>query len=249
MVRIILSGCNGQMGKVITESVGKRDDCEIVAGIDPTPSGSSDYKVFGRAADCDAKADVLVDFSHPVALEGVLNLCVRRGIPVVIATTGINEAQVSMIKAAARKIPVFFTANMSLGVSLMVELAKTAARVLGSEFDIEIVEKHHNRKIDAPSGTALMLADEIASALKQPPKYVYNRHTQRRRRSKSEIGIHAIRGGTIPGDHDVLFAGEDEVLTISHSAGSKSVFATGAVNAAIFLHDKPAGLYNMKNLI
>jgi 4-hydroxy-tetrahydrodipicolinate reductase len=167
----------------------------------------------------------------------------------VIATTGLNSEQVEKIREAAKSIPVFFTANMSLGVNLMLELAKAATRVLGADFDIEIVEKHHNQKIDAPSGTALMLADGINDAAEAPMQYVYDRHSQRKKRQKNEIGLHAVRGGTIVGEHDIIFAGRDEVLTISHAAMSKEIFATGAIRASLFLSDRPVGLYSMADMM
>ncbi|MDL2233140.1 4-hydroxy-tetrahydrodipicolinate reductase [Ruminococcaceae bacterium OttesenSCG-928-L11] len=249
VVKMIVSGCNGKMGRVITDCVASRDDCAIVAGIDLDTSMNGGYPVFSQASQCLVEADVLIDFSHPSALEPLLEMAVARGLPAVISTTGLSREQVETIEAAARKIPVFFSANMSLGVNLMLELSKIAAKLLGSEFDIEIVEKHHNQKIDAPSGTALMLADGISSVLPKEPQYVYDRHSQRKKRAKNEIGLHAIRGGTITGEHDVIFAGRDEVLTISHSASSKEVFATGSVNAALFLHNQQPGLYKMSHLI
>jgi 4-hydroxy-tetrahydrodipicolinate reductase len=249
MIRIILSGCNGKMGRVITQCAAMRDDCAVVAGIDVDPAMNSGYPVFSEPAACNVEGDVVVDFSHPSALSGLLAFARGRELPVVVATTGLSETQVVEIRAAAAVVPVFYSANMSLGVNLMRELARLAAKVLGGSFDIEIVEKHHNQKIDAPSGTALMLADTIGGVLLEPPVYVYDRHTGRGKRTRAEIGIHAVRGGTITGEHDVIFAGRDEVLTISHSASSKEVFATGSLSAALFLKDKPAGLYDMADLI
>lgn len=249
MVKIVLSGANGHMGRVISRCVAQRGDCTVVAGIDPNTSMAEGYHVFADAAECDIPADVIIDFSHPSALEPLLAMATARKLPIVVATTGLSDEQVQKIHGAAKQIPVFFTANMSLGVSLMTELAKTAARVLGPDFDIEIVEKHHNQKIDAPSGTALMLADQISSVLEEKPQYVYDRHSQRKKRTKNEIGMHAVRGGTIVGEHDILFAGRDEVLTISHTAYSKEIFATGSIRAALFLANRPAGLYGMPNLI
>lgn len=249
MIKVILSGANGKMGGVISRCIGERKDCTIVAGIDPNTDLSSGYPVFARAADCPVSADVIIDFSHPAALDPLLEMAVARKLPVVVATTGLSREQVEKIHATAAQIPVFYTANMSLGVNLMLELSKIAARVLGQDFDIEIIEKHHNQKIDAPSGTALMLADGVSTVLHEPPQYVYDRHSQRKKRTKNEIGLHAIRGGTIVGEHDVIFAGRDEVLTISHTAYSKEIFATGSVNAALFISGKPAGLYTMSDLI
>lgn len=249
MIKMILSGCNGQMGRVIAACTADRDDCTVVAGIDPHSEMKDGFPVFSAPAHCSVPADVIVDFSHPAALGPLLDMAVARNLPIVIATTGLGQDQISAIHGAAEEIPVFFTANMSLGVNLMLELSKIAAKVLGREFDVEIVERHHNRKIDAPSGTALMLADGISSALDTPTQYVYDRHSQRKQRQKNEIGLHAVRGGTIVGDHDVIFAGRDEVLTISHSAASKDIFATGSINAALFLSGKPKGLYSMADLI
>ena len=180
---------------------------------------------------------------------GCFDYCITNRVALVIATTGYSQEQIEKIHNAAKEIPLFFTANMSMGVNLIAELAKKAVSVLGDQFDIEIVEKHHNQKIDAPSGTALMLADAINEEFDQPYSYTYDRHSVREKRTKKEIGLHAIRGGTIVGDHDIIFAGRDEVITLSHQAASKDVFAVGAVNAAIFLKGKQPGLYNMKNLI
>ncbi len=249
MIKIILSGAGGTMGQVIAKCVTQRNDCTVVAGIDPNSQVDAGFHIFTKAMDCDLPADVIIDFSHPAALEGLLELALHKKLPVVVATTGLSGEQVAKIHEAAKHIPVFFSANMSLGVNLMRELAKIATRVLGDLFDIEIVEKHHNQKIDAPSGTALMLADAISEEMQEHPQYVYDRHSQRKKRTKNEIGMHAVRGGTIVGEHDILFAGRDEVLTISHSATSKEIFATGAISAAVFLYGKKPGLYDMSNLI
>ncbi|MBC8569569.1 4-hydroxy-tetrahydrodipicolinate reductase [Zongyangia hominis] len=249
MKQIILSGCNGKMGHVISNIVAGRDDCTIVAGIDINTQRHFDYPVFAKPSDYAGGADVIIDFSHPSVLTPLLAFSKERGIPVVLATTGYSKAQIEEIHAAAKGTPVFFTANMSLGINLMVELAKKAAGVLGDSFDIEIIEKHHNQKIDAPSGTALMIADAVSGVLDEKPQYVYDRHSQRKKRDKNEIGIHAVRGGTIVGEHDIMFAGRDEILTISHTAMSKEVFASGAVNAAVFMCGKTAGLYNMKDMV
>lgn len=249
MKRVILSGCNGTMGQVLGRCISRREDCTVVAGFDLKDDLTCPFPVFTTPSDCGLAADVVIDFSHPSNLSPLLAYCRSRSLPVVIATTGLDDGQVEEIRRAAGEIPVFYTANMSLGVNLMVELAKKAAEILGGQFDIEIVEKHHNQKIDAPSGTALMLADAISESLEHPPQYVYDRHSKRAKREKNEIGIHAVRGGTIVGEHEVLFAGPDELLTISHSARSKEVFATGAVNAALFLCGRQPGLYSMKDLI
>lgn len=249
MLRIILNGCNGKMGQAITACVNSREDCEIVAGVDKEPIMLSRYPVFTDPHDITCEADVLIDFSHPSALKNVLSFCVSRKVPAVIATTGFSDEQIEEIKNTSNQIPVFFSFNMSLGVNLLVELCKKAASVLGNDFDIEIVEAHHNQKIDAPSGTALMLANAINQVLNNEYIYKYDRHSQRKKRSKKEIGIHAVRGGTIVGEHQVIFAGRDEIITLSHSARSKEIFAAGAISAALFLFNKPSGLYNMLDLV
>lgn len=249
MRKIILSGANGQMGRVIARCAAERDDCTIVAGIDPNTAMNDGFHVFAKAEDCTVEADVIIDFSHPSALEPLLAMAKSNRLPAVISTTGLSEEQIALIHETAKDIPIFHSANMSLGVNLIRELARAAARVLGHEFDIEIVEKHHNRKIDAPSGTALMLADGISEVLPEPPQYTYDRHSRRSKRQKNEIGLHAVRGGTIVGEHDIIFAGRDEVITISHSASSKEIFATGSLNAALFLAGKPAGLYSMQDIL
>lgn len=249
MTKILLSGCGGKMGRVIASCVADREDCEIVAGIDPAGMEEAAFPVFGAASQFDGQADVIIDFSHPSALEGILSYAVSHHTPAVIATTGLNEQQVVSIHEAAKEVPVFFSANMSIGISLLTELAQKAARVLGDSFDIEIIEKHHNQKIDAPSGTALMLADAISGELKQKPHYEFDRHSKRAKRDKNEIGIHAVRGGTIVGEHEVLFAGRDELISISHSARSKEIFAVGSVNAALFLCNQPAGCYAMRDFV
>ena len=249
MTKIILSGANGAMGRVIAEYAQDSEKYTIVAGIDVVTEQKDGFHVFEKLADCTVPADVLIDFSHPAVLEPLLSAAIPRKLPVVVATTGLSTAQIAKIHNAAEKIPVFFSFNMSLGVNLMVELAKTAARVLGSDFDIEIVEKHHNKKIDAPSGTALMLADGVSSVFDVDLQYTYNRHSSRKPRTKNEIGIHSIRGGTIVGEHDIIFAGKDEIVTIRHSACSKRIFATGALSAAEYIVGKAPGLYSMSDLI
>lgn len=253
MAGILLSGCNGKMGKAVTANVAVTKDAEIIGGIDIYAENLYGYPVFASPAlipdEITKKADVIIDFSNPSALGGLLEYAVRNGIPAVICTTGLNESQKALLKSAAEKIPVFFSANMSLGVNLVVELAKKAAAVLGNDFDIEIVEMHHNQKIDAPSGTALMIADAIKDELDGDTKYEYDRHSKREKRTKNEIGIHAVRGGTITGEHEIIFAGHDEIIRISHSARSKELFATGAVNAAKFIVGKPAGMYDMSAML
>ena len=248
----MISGSSGKMGKVIDNIISMRDDCVVVAGIDKHPEESTHFPVVDTSKQLSAisvNPDVIIDFSHPSALDELLDYCLTNRVALVIATTGYSQEQINKIHNAAKEIPLFFTANMSIGVNLIAELAKKATSVLGGQFDIEIVEKHHNQKIDAPSGTALMLADAINEELNNEYTYTYDRQSVREKRTKKEIGLHAVRGGTIVGDHDIIFAGRDEVITLSHHAASKEVFAVGAVNAAIFLKGKEPGLYNMKDLI
>ena len=249
MIKIAISGANGHMGKVISSVISERDDCKTIAGIDINTETNSDFPIVSSPAELNEKPDVIIDFSHPSALDKLLDYCLSTGTPVVIATTGYNEEQTAKIKKASEQIPVFFTFNMSLGINLLVDLAKRATKVLGDQFDIEIVEKHHNLKKDAPSGTAIMIAEAINEELGNKMHYVYDRHSVRKPREKTEIGMHSIRGGTIVGEHDVIFAGRDEVITLSHSAGSKQVFAVGSVNAAVFLSGCEKGLYQMSDLL
>ena len=249
MVRIAIVGCNGKMGYYVADAVTKRVDCEIAFGVDAYGENKNGVKLYRSFKDVTDIPDVIIDFSNPSALDDMLRFATENCVPCVICTTGYSAEQVAQIKAAANKIAVFYSGNMSLGINLLIELAKEAAKVLGNEFDIEIVEKHHNQKVDAPSGTALMIADGISETLDNEPQYVYDRHSYRKKRSKNEIGIHSVRGGTIVGEHEVIFAGHDEVVTVSHQAQSKEVFAVGAVNAAVFLAKQGAGMYNMSNLL
>lgn len=250
MLNIMLCGCQGKMGRVIEECTRTRTDCRIAAGIDLDTSDPRDFPVYASPADCKEDVDVIVDFSHPNSLDGLLEYALTRKTPLVIATTGYSEAQIARIHEAAKEIPVFFTFNMSLGVNLLAELARKATAVLGDQFDIEIVEKHHNRKVDAPSGTALMLADIINETLDNRDVYVYDRHSVRKKRDKNEIGIHSVRGGTIVGEHEIIFAGRDEIVTLTHTAMSREIFAVGALNAAVFLSGcREARLYTMSDLI
>jgi len=248
MTRIFLSGCNGKMGGVIASCVQSRNDCQVVAGADINAAPRGDFPVFPFPAAFNGECDVIIDFSHPNALPGLLDYALGTGTPLVMATTGFNDSHIAQLKAAADRIPVFFSFNMSLGINLLVSLAQKAAVILPG-FDIEIVESHHNQKIDAPSGTAIMLADGISSALPQKPAYEYDRHSKRKKRPANEIGIHSVRGGTIVGEHEVVFAGHDEVITLKHTAFSKEIFAVGAINAALFLSKMPAGFYSMKDLV
>lgn len=249
MTKIIMNGCNGKMGQVITRLVSEDSECEIVAGFDVNDSIENTYPVFTNPDEFTGEADVVIDFSHPSALTNILTYCKKRKLPVILATTGFSDEQKQEFKAASDEIPVFFSANMSLGINLLIALAKKATKLLEGNFDIEIVERHHNQKIDAPSGTALAIADAIDETLSFPAEYVYDRHAVRKKRKKTEIGLHAVRGGTIVGDHEIIFAGTDEVIELKHSAHSKEVFAVGAIKAAKFIAKKPAGMYDMNDLI
>lgn len=248
MIKVILCGASGKMGKFITASALNDKELEIVAGVDKINCGQP-YPVFDSFSKINTAADVIIDFSNPVLLDDMLKYVIEKNVPVVIATTGYSETQISQIKETANKIPVFFTFNMSIGVNLICSLAKKAASILGNDFDVEIIEKHHNQKIDAPSGTAIMLANAVNSVFDDTMNYEYDRHSKRQKRTKNEIGIHSIRGGTIVGEHDVVFAGHDELVTISHTALSKEVFAVGAIKAAKFLYNKTAGLYDMNSIM
>ncbi len=248
MTKILLSGCCGRMGRFVAETVKNRQDCEIVAGIDIVDDLTLGFPVFGSFDEVNIKADVIVDFSNISALQGMLIYAEKTNTAVVLATTGLSDDQIKAVEETAENVPVFFSYNMSLGVSLLCELSKTAAKVLGTGFDVEIIEAHHNQKLDAPSGTAIMLGTAIKEEM--PDAYFeYDRHSKREKRHINEIGIHAIRGGTIVGEHQVIFAGNDEIVTLSHSARSRAIFATGAVNAAVFINGKENGIYRMSDLI
>ena len=238
MINIIMNGCNGKMGRVITRLAGEDPDCRIVCGVDINTSVENEYPVFENIRDFDGDADVIIDFSHPSTLTATLEYATSKNIPAIICTTGLSSDQKDEIVKASEKTAIFFSANMSIGVNLIVELAKKAAKVLEGSFDIEIIEKHHNQKIDAPSGTALMIADSVSEVLQSESVYTYDRHSVRKKRSPNEIGIHSVRGGSIVGEHSVIFAGQDEVIEIKHQATSKEVFAAGAVKAAKFIKGK-----------
>lgn len=247
MTKILLNGALGKMGQAVEACVRERDDVNISVGVD-IAEGDRPYPIHTCFVDVTEEADVIVDFSNPLVLDDLLSFAVAHKLPAIICTTGFSEEQIAKIKKTAEIIPVFFSGNMSLGVNMLIELSKMAAKVLAPTFDIEIIEKHHNQKLDAPSGTALMIADAISEGLEQS-RYVYDRHAYRKKRDKSEIGIHSVRGGNIVGEHEVIFAGHDEVVSLLHRAQSKGVFASGAVNAAVFIKDKPAGLYDMSDLL
>ncbi len=251
MTTMLLHGCNGRMGQVIASLVKDRTDCEITTGIDINVSLPNPFPVFSSFEELPetTKADVIIDFSHPSALRNILSYALRTKTPVVIATTGISQNDLQYLKDAASFIPVFHSANMSIGICLLKDLVKRAAAFLGEDFDIEIVERHHNQKLDAPSGTALALADAINDAAPDKFSYIYDRHSRSAKRGKHEIGISAVRGGSIIGDHEVLFAGNNELIEINHKAISRNIFADGAIRAGLFLKDKPAGLYEMNSML
>lgn len=249
MINILLSGANGKMGQAVTRLAEESDQVQISAGFDINTEQKAGFPVYDDLSKVQEPVDVIIDFSHPAMLDNILNYAAAENIPAVICTTGLTTEQVSRIEYEAQNIPLFFSANMSLGVNLLIDLVCRAAKILENNFDIEIIEKHHNQKLDAPSGTALAIANALADTLSYPAEYVYDRHSVRKKRDKHEIGIHAVRGGTIVGEHDVLFAGTDEVIEIRHAAASKEVFAVGAVRAAMFLKEQKPGLYAMKDLI
>lgn len=250
MVRIIMHGCNGHMGQVISGIVKDDADAQIVAGIDIVNNRDNGYPVFTSAGECDVEADAIIDFSNAKAVDTILDYSVKRQIPIVLCTTGLSEEQLQKVEEAAQKVAVLKSANMSLGINLLLKMLKDAAAVLApAGYDIEIVERHHKLKVDAPSGTALALADSINEALDNAYEYKYDRSQERKKREANEIGISAVRGGTIVGDHEVIFAGVDEVIEFKHTAYSKSVFGKGAVQAAKFLKGKGPGRYDMSDVI
>lgn len=250
MTEVILHGCNGKMGRMVSDLISSDQEIAIVAGIDAFDEGKNPFPVFEKIGQCDVKADVVIDFSVASAVDDLLAYCGEKKLPCVLCTTGLSEAQTEQVKETAKKTAVLKSANMSLGINLLLKLLKEAAGVLApAGFDIEIVEKHHNLKLDAPSGTALALGDSVREALDGEYEYVFDRSARRQKRPEKEIGFSAVRGGTIVGDHDVIFAGADEVVTFSHSAYSKAVFGKGAIQAAKFLKGRPAGLYDMGDVI
>jgi 4-hydroxy-tetrahydrodipicolinate reductase len=249
MINILLSGAGGKMGQAVTRVAEQSEDIRISAGFDIHSGINCGYPVYDDLSQVKEPVDVIVDFSHPSMLDSLLDYAVKHEIPAVICTTGLSTEQISRLEYESKKIPVFFSANMSLGVNLLIDLVSRAAKILETNFDIEIIEKHHNQKIDAPSGTALAIADAIADTVSYPAEYTYDRHSVRKKRDKREIGIHAVRGGTIVGEHEIIFAGCDEMISLKHTATSKEVFAVGAVRAAAFLKEQKPGLYAMKDLI
>ena len=249
MIKAIMHGCNGAMGQVISSLAEADGEMEIVAGVDLNTERKNGYPVYASLEEC-PRADVIIDFASAKAVDHLLDYCAATGTPVVLCTTGLSEEQIRRVEETAEKAAVLRSANMSLGINLLLKLVKEAARVLAAaDFDIEILEKHHHRKLDAPSGTALALADSINEAMESQYHYVYDRSSRRQKRDPREIGIQSVRGGSIVGEHDVIFAGQDEVITISHTAYSRAIFAKGAVAAAKFLAGKTSGLYDMADVI
>ena len=250
MVKIIMHGCNGHMGQVISGIVEKDPDAEIVAGIDIADQGKNSYPVFTDIDTCKVEADAIIDFSSAKATDKLLEYSAARQIPVVLCSTGLSEEQLAKVEETSKKVAVLKSANMSLGINTLLKLVQDAAKVLATAgFDMEIVEKHHRLKVDAPSGTALALADSINEAMDNKYHYVYDRSQKREKRDDKEIGISAVRGGTIVGEHEIIFAGQDEVIEFKHTAYSKAIFGKGAVEAAKFLAGKPAGRYDMSDVI
>ncbi len=249
MTNVILHGCNGRMGQMIAGLCADDPEIRIVAGVDTYTEKKNDFPVFAQIADCE-KADAVIDFSNAGALDALLAWCVEKEVPVVLCSTGFSEEQLKKVDAAGERIAVLKSANMSLGINALMDLLQKAARVLApAGFDVEIVEKHHNQKLDAPSGTAIALADSVNEAMDGRYEYVYDRSDRRQKRGKQELGISAVRGGTIVGEHEVIFAGTDEVIELKHTAYSRAVFGKGAIAAAKFLHGKEKGYYTMKDVI
>ena len=250
MLKIIISGCNGHMGRVVESICNSTPNTKVVAGFDVLGSTDRDFPVYSSPAQFTGEADAVIDFSSPAALDGLLAFAKATKTPLVLATTGYSPEQIAQIGAAALEVPIFRSANMSLGINVLLELVKKAAAVLGDSYDIEIVERHHRRKVDAPSGTALMIADAAAESCGHDTEYVFERHSVRQPRGKKEIGISAVRGGTIVGEHEIIFAGHDEVMEIKHTALSREIFAQGAVEAAKFMSTvKIPGMYDMSMLV
>ncbi|MCT7397638.1 MULTISPECIES: 4-hydroxy-tetrahydrodipicolinate reductase [Eubacterium] len=250
MTNIIMNGCNGRMGRMITDIANKDTDVQIVAGIDAYDKVANDYPVFTNIFDCNVDADVIIDFSTASAIDDLLKYAVEKKIPVVLCTTGLTSEQLDNVQKASEKVAILKSANMSLGINTLMKILKVATEVLANRgYDIEIVEKHHNQKLDAPSGTALALADCINQVLNNEYDYTYDRSSRREKRPEKEIGISAVRGGTIVGEHEVIYAGIDEVIEIKHTAYSRAVFAKGAVDAAKYLASKETGMYNMADVL
>lgn len=246
-MKVIINGYSGTMGQVLTKCVADDEELELVAGISPKHHDVDGFNTYSSFADVKEDSDVVIDFSNPLALDGILEYCLKTKTPVVLATTGYNDEEMIKIHEAAKQIPVFLSFNMSLGVNILLKLVKEAAKNLAN-FDIEIIEKHHNKKVDSPSGTAVMIANAVKE-IREQSEFIYGRHGRTGKRQQNEVGIHAVRGGTIVGEHSAIFAGNDEILEINHSARSKNVFAEGAIAAAKYLVNQKPGFYNMDDML
>lgn len=250
MLNIILHGCNGKMGRILQHIISQEPDMSVIAGIDHTISSDPiPFKLYMSPLDCETKADVVIDFSHHDAIEDLLTYCVKAGAPVVIATTALGDRELELIWKASEEIPVFHSANMSLGINVLSKMLKTAIPILEDNFHVEIIEKHHSKKIDSPSGTALLLANSINEAVSNKKEFIFGRHSKNDQCKISEMGIHSVRGGSIPGEHTVIFAGPDEIIELTHTVYSKEVFAQGALKAAKFIAGKANGLYSMEDMV
>ena len=246
-MKVIINGYSGTMGQVLTKCVADDEELELVAGISPKHHDVDGFNTYSSFADVKEDSDVVIDFSNPLALDGILEYCLKTKTPVVLATTGYNDEEMEKIHEAAKQIPVFLSFNMSLGVNILLKLVKEAAKNLAN-FDIEIIEEHHNKKVDSPSGTAVMIANAVKE-IREQSEFIYGRHGRTGKRQQNEVGIHAVRGGTIVGEHSAIFAGNDEILEINHSARSKNVFAEGAIAAAKYLVNQEPGFYNMDDML
>lgn len=250
MTKIIISGCNGKMGQALTRLCAEKEGLRIVAGFDTNPEKRGSYPVYADPMEFGGEADVVIDFSRPESLANLLEYCTARMVPCILCTTGYSDEQLVQILHSSGSIPLFRSGNMSLGINLLTALVKKAAAVLGESFDVEVVERHHRTKVDAPSGTALMLAEAAAAGLPHESEFVYDRHAVRQKRGKNEIGLSAVRGGTIIGEHEIIFAGTDEVVEFKHTAYSRDIFANGALTAAVFMAEvKAPGMYDMNDVL
>lgn len=248
MVKLMLVGCNGKMGKIITQCIEDFNDIKIVAGVDRNSTSNIDFPIFKDIHSSDIECDVVLDFSRPSSLKDLIHYCTEKKLPLVLCTTGYSEDELNLIKESSKNIPIFKSANMSIGINVINSVLKNISKKLYEDFDIEIIEKHHNQKVDSPSGTALLLADTIKDSVPEKLEYTYGR-SGHSKRSKNEIGIHAVRGGSIVGDHDVIFAGTGECIEIKHTAISREVFAIGAIKASYFMKGKASGMYNMDSML
>jgi len=248
MINVILNGCNGRMGQVLTRIIGEQDDMQVVAGIDAFPAQKNDYPVFGSPQECNVPADVIIDFSHFSAVPNLVKHCIEIKTPLVVATTGLDDECFAALKEASAVIPVFRSANMSIGINALAKAITAITPVLERDFNVEIIEKHHTKKLDSPSGTALLLADKVSDACETKKDYIYGRHSKNDEFKMTDIGIHAVRGGTIPGEHTVIYAGPDEVIELNHLALSRDIFGNGAVAAARFIVKQPIGQYSMDDM-